>query len=132
MMQSRTVLLGNVLVAAGAIVGVATVTAIATGYQIVLTPEMIRILIYKGLAAAALGLMVAGTWIGRRGRRKEQERQTGVIEREAVNMKRDDNRALAAASPEALDSAARRAGHGQGKAAARRDQKSGAAADGLM
>ncbi len=105
-MQTRTVLLGNVFVAAGAIVGIATVTAIATGYEIVLSPEMIRILIYKALAAAALGLMVVGTWIGRRGRRKEQEREFGVIEREAGELRRDDNRALAAAPPEAFDSAA--------------------------
>lgn len=47
---------GNVLVAAGAVVGVATVTAIATGYEIQLTPEMIQLLTYKAFGAAAVGL----------------------------------------------------------------------------
>jgi hypothetical protein len=64
-MRVRTV--GNLLVAAGAAVGVVAVAAIATGYQIRLTPEMIQLLTYKALGAAAVGLIVVGTWIGRGG-----------------------------------------------------------------
>ena len=64
--------LGNGLVIAGGAVAVATVTAIATGTEIVLTPAMVQLIIYKGLAAAAIGLIIAGSWIGRRGRQLEQ------------------------------------------------------------
>jgi len=64
--------LGNGLVIAGGAVGVATVTAIATGTEIVLTPAMVQLLIYKGLAAAAVGLIVVGSWLGRRGRQHDQ------------------------------------------------------------
>jgi hypothetical protein len=64
-MRVRTI--GNALVGAGAIVGVATVTAIATGYEIRLSPEMIQLLTYKALGAAAIGLIVVGAWIGRGG-----------------------------------------------------------------
>ncbi len=63
---------GNGLVIAGGAVGVATVTAIATGTEIVLTPAMVQLLIYKGLAAAAIGLIVVGSWLGRRGRQLDQ------------------------------------------------------------
>jgi hypothetical protein len=34
---------------------------------------MIQLLVYKGLAAASIGLIVAGSWIGRRGRQQERE-----------------------------------------------------------
>ena len=64
--------LGNGLVIAGGAVGVATVAAIATGTEIVLTPAMVQLLIYKGLAAAAVGLIVVGSWLGRRGRQHDQ------------------------------------------------------------
>ena len=64
---------GNVLVVTGAVVGIATVIAIATGYQIRLTPEMIQLLTYKALAAAAVGLIVAGSWIGRGGNEKHRD-----------------------------------------------------------
>jgi len=58
---------GNVLVAAAAVVGVGTITAIATGYELHLTTEMVQLLIYKAFGAAAVGLMIVGTWIGRAG-----------------------------------------------------------------
>lgn len=61
------------LVAAGAVVGIATVTAIATGYEIQLTPEMIQLLTYKAFGAAAVGLIVVGTWIGRGGSKKDRD-----------------------------------------------------------
>jgi len=64
--------LGNGLVIAGGAVGVATVAAVATGTEIVLTPAMVQLLIYKGLAAAAIGLIVVGSWLGRRGRQHDQ------------------------------------------------------------
>jgi len=71
-MAMRLSTLGNGLVIAGGAVAVATVTAIATGTEIVLTPAMVQLIIYKGLAAAAIGLIIAGSWIGRRGRQLEQ------------------------------------------------------------
>ena len=72
-MRTRIKTVGNVLVAAGAVVGVATVTAIATGYEIRLTPEMIELLTYKALGAAAIGLIIAGTWIARGGTEKHRD-----------------------------------------------------------
>jgi len=71
-MAMRMSSLGNGLVIAGGAVGVATVAAIATGTEIVLTPEMVQLLIYKALGAAAIGLIVVGSWLGRQGRRHEQ------------------------------------------------------------
>ena len=71
-MSMRLSTLGNGLVIAGGAVGVATVTAIATGTEIVLTPAMVQLLIFKGLAAAAVGLIVVGSWLGRRGRQHDK------------------------------------------------------------
>jgi len=70
-MAMRMSSLGNALVIAGATVGVATVAAIATGTEIVLTPAMVQLLIYKGLGAMAIGLIVAGSWLGRKGRQHD-------------------------------------------------------------
>jgi hypothetical protein len=67
---------GNGLVVAGAAVGVATVAAVASGYEIVLTPAMVHLLVYKALAAAAVGLIVVGSWLGRRGRQQESQTKT--------------------------------------------------------
>ncbi|MEO7502789.1 MAG: hypothetical protein ABIW94_09140 [Gemmatimonadaceae bacterium] len=64
--------LGNGLVIGGGAIGVATVAAIATGTEIVLTPAMVQLLIFKGLAAAAVGLIVVGSWLGRRGRQHDR------------------------------------------------------------
>ena len=61
------------LVAAGAVVGVATVASIATGYEIQLTPHMIQLLTYKAFGAAAIGLIIVGTWIGRGGSAKHRD-----------------------------------------------------------
>jgi hypothetical protein len=72
LMSMRLSTVGNGLVIAGGAVGVATVAVIATGTEIVLTPAMIQLLIYKGLAAAAVGLIVVGSWLGRRGRQREK------------------------------------------------------------
>lgn len=71
-MAMRMSSLGNGLVIAGGAVGVVTVAAVATGTEIVLTPAMVQLLIYKGLAAAAIGLIVVGSWLGRRGRQQDQ------------------------------------------------------------
>jgi len=71
-MATRLTSIGNGLVIAGGAVGIATVTAIATGTEIVLTPAMVQLLIFKGLAAAAVGLIVVGSWLGRRGRQHDQ------------------------------------------------------------
>jgi hypothetical protein len=64
--------LGNGLVVAGSLIGVAIVAMVATGTEVALTPAMIQLVIYKGLAAAAVGLIVVGSWIGRRGRQYER------------------------------------------------------------
>ena len=72
-MPFRMTTVGNALVIGGGVVGVATVAIIATGTEITLTPAMIQLLIYKGLAAASIGLIVAGSWVGRRGRQQEQD-----------------------------------------------------------
>ena len=72
-MPFRMSALGNGLVIAGALVGVATVAVVATGTEITLTPAMIQLLVYKGLAAAAVGLIVVGSWVGRRGRQQERD-----------------------------------------------------------
>ena len=72
-MSTRMSALGNGLVIAGAAVAVATVGASAAGYEIVLTPAMVHLLTYKALAAAAVGLIVVGSWLGRRGRQQESE-----------------------------------------------------------
>lgn len=71
-MAFRISALGNGMVIAGGLVGVATVAFVATGAEITLTPAMIQLLVYKGLAAAAVGLIVVGSWIGRRGRQRER------------------------------------------------------------
>ena len=72
-MSTRMSALGNGLVVAGAAVAVATVGASAAGYEIVLTPAMVHLLVYKALAAAAVGLIVVGSWLGRRGRQQESQ-----------------------------------------------------------
>ena len=71
--------LGNVLLTAGAAVGAVTVLAVATGYEIVLSPAMMQLVVYKGFAAAAIGLMVVGAWIGRRSRLRERSLNGGTI-----------------------------------------------------
>ena len=72
-MSTRMSAVGNALVLAGGAVGVAAVIGLATGFKIVLTPEMVHLLVYKGLAAAAVGLIVMGSWLGRRGRQQESQ-----------------------------------------------------------
>lgn len=73
------------MVAAGAGVGIATVTAIATGYEIRLTPEMIQLLTYKALGAASIGLIMAGSWIGRGGSQKSPDRSLTESEGAALS-----------------------------------------------
>jgi hypothetical protein len=75
-MSTRISALGNGLVVAGAVVGVATVAASAGGYELVLPPAMVHLLVYKALAAAAVGLIVVGSWLGRRGRQQESRTKT--------------------------------------------------------
>jgi hypothetical protein len=75
-MSTRMSAVGNGLVIAGAAVAVATVGASAAGYEIVLTPAMVHLLTYKALAAAAVGLIVVGSWLGRRGRQQESQTKT--------------------------------------------------------
>lgn len=81
-MSTRMSAVGNGLVVAGAAVGVATVAAIASGYEIVLTPAMVHLLVYKAIAAAAVGLIVVGSWLGRRGR--QQESQTRAADKDSA------------------------------------------------
>jgi len=80
-MRVKTV--ANVLVAAGAVVGIATVAVIALDYSPSLTPEMVKLLFYKGLGAAAVGLIVVGTIMGRIGR--DRERQTDSLDSLSVS-----------------------------------------------
>ena len=77
-MSFRLSALGNALVVGGALVGAATVAAVATGAEINLSPAMIQLLIYKGLAVASIGLIVAGSWVGRRGRQQERDSIAGM------------------------------------------------------
>ncbi len=79
-MSTRMSAVGNGLVVAGAAVGAVTVAAVASGYEIVLTPAMVHLLVYKALAAAAVGLIVAGSWLGRRGRQQESQTQAADTE----------------------------------------------------
>ena len=72
-MALRLSAVGNALVIGGSVVGVGAVVAVATGAEITLTPAIMQLLLYKGLAAAALGLIIVGSWVGRRGRRQERE-----------------------------------------------------------
>lgn len=65
-MSRRLSYLGNGLVATGALVGAGTVAALAMGYDITLSPAMIHLLAFKGLGAMAAGLIIAGSWIGRK------------------------------------------------------------------
>lgn len=69
----RTSTVGNVLVVAGAFVGVIAIAAVSTDYSPSLSREMVALLFYKGLGAAAVGLMLVGTWVARGGRRKERK-----------------------------------------------------------
>ena len=73
------------MVSAGAGVGIATVTAIATGHEIRLTPEMIQLLTYKALGAASIGLIIAGSWIGRGGSRRSSDPGLTKSERDALS-----------------------------------------------
>jgi hypothetical protein len=77
-MALRMSSVGHGLVIAGGAIGMATVTAIATGTDIVLTPAMVQLLIFKGLAAAAVGLIVVGSWLGRRGPQHDQAAMTAA------------------------------------------------------
>jgi len=65
--------LGNALLIAGAADGAVAIGAVVTGYSPDLTPEMIKLLFYKGFGAAAVGLMVVGTFIGKIGREREKK-----------------------------------------------------------
>jgi hypothetical protein len=65
--------IGDTLTILGALVGVFGVVAMAIKLKIVLTPDMQQLLFYKGLFAAAAGLLVVGAWIGRRGRAAARE-----------------------------------------------------------
>lgn len=77
-MATRMKTVGNVLVTAGAVVGAGTITAIAAGYEIRLTPEMVELLIYKAFGAAAIGLMVVGTFIGRSSNHRRDDVDAGL------------------------------------------------------
>ncbi len=76
---------------AGAVIGVVTVVAIAVDYSPSLTPEMIKLLFYKGLGAAAVGTMIVGTWIARGGREKiRQAEESNVVKPVSPDPRVDD------------------------------------------
>lgn len=75
---------GNILTAVGAIVAVFGVIAMVTRLKITLTPEMQELLFYKGLFAAAAGLLIAGALIGRRGRAAAKDAAARQTEVEAL------------------------------------------------
>ena len=62
----RTVL-ARTLIAAGAVVGVAGALLMAAGVRIQLPPDVLNLVIYKMIFAAAFGLLIAGALVGRRG-----------------------------------------------------------------
>ena len=91
------------LVAAGAVLGVGTVTAIATGYEFHLTPEMVQLLIYKAFGAAAVGLMIAGTWIGRGGTGRRDDASESLQPKLDDVPKQFDEQALSSGRPADID-----------------------------
>ena len=78
-MSIRLSAVGNALVLAGGAVGIAAVVGLATDFKVVLTPEMVQLLVYKGLAAAAVGLIVVGSLLGRRGRQQESQADDALL-----------------------------------------------------
>jgi hypothetical protein len=72
--------LGNLLIAGGAVLGVLTVVAIVMDYAPTLSPEMIKLMFHKGMAAGAAGLLIVGSWIARGSRRSQSElsRESGI------------------------------------------------------
>ncbi len=90
----RSSALGNALVVAGAVIGVVTVVALAVDYSPSLTPEMIKLLFYKGLGAAAVGMMIVGTWIGRGGRDKIRQAEESHVAKPVSPDQRVDDLAL--------------------------------------
>ena len=58
--------------ALGAVAGLVAVVLVAADYAPALTPEMIKLLFFKGLGAVAVGLIVVGSLLGRFGREGEK------------------------------------------------------------
>ncbi len=79
--------LGNVLLIAGAAVGVAAIAAVVIDFSPNLTAEMIKLLFYKGLGAASVGLMIVGTLMARAGREREKQRDITAAEANLVRVR---------------------------------------------
>ncbi|MEP6508166.1 MAG: hypothetical protein ABJC63_08055 [Gemmatimonadales bacterium] len=90
--------IGNALVGIGALVGVVVVAAIAADYVPTLSPEMVKLLIYKGFGALSVGLMIAGTWIARSGRNNQLDVSGGSAVPE-LHSAQDQRILLDASSP---------------------------------
>jgi hypothetical protein len=57
--------LGSILTTVGGVLGAAGVVGLAAGFNIKIPPEWVSLMFYKLLFAAAIGLVVAGSLIGR-------------------------------------------------------------------
>jgi uncharacterized membrane protein len=63
----------NVLTLAGAIVAAAAAVAMTIGLKFELPTEVLTVVVYKGMFAAAAGLMIFGALLGRRAHSRQQE-----------------------------------------------------------
>jgi vacuolar-type H+-ATPase subunit I/STV1 len=63
---------GNVFTSLGGIVAIFGVVAMAIGLKFVVPPEVLTVVVYKGIFAAAGGFMIVGAILGRRANQKRQ------------------------------------------------------------
>jgi hypothetical protein len=76
------------LTGAGVVVAVAGVTGLATGVQFSLPPAILTVVIYKGIFAAAAGLMIVGALFGRQAyRHRSVERQPEPNEEVVIGLR---------------------------------------------
>jgi hypothetical protein len=89
---------GNVLIGAGGVVATAAVIAVSVGLKFSVPPELYTVVVYKGMFAAAAGLMIVGAMVGRHAneKRKSAERDRRLSEA---------GRPQSLSPPRALDSA---------------------------
>jgi membrane-bound ClpP family serine protease len=74
---------GNIFTSVGGIVAIFGVVAMAIGLKFVVPPEVLTVVVYKGIFAAAGGLMIVGAILGRHANRKrhaaELERKNAAL-----------------------------------------------------
>jgi uncharacterized membrane protein len=86
----------NALTGAGAAIAATAAVALWTGVSFSLPPELYTVIVYKGILAAAAGLLLAGGLAGRYARRKKMEEK---------NSAQGDGPGLPASDVEALNPA---------------------------